>query len=151
MIISKFFTLFWNRENPDQLASMEVIKPADLDSHFLIHIMHAYLGLDARKPVFMVCEQHRSRPACASAQSDQRLCCSLFGKKHMLTCYRWNFIFLASLCSWGDWFETPIVGNPKTGFKATRPIYNQTRRQEWWEIWEAHIFIHSYPGLCATY
>ena len=30
-----------------------------------------------------VCEQHRRRPACASAQSDQRLCYSLFGKFHM--------------------------------------------------------------------
>ena len=39
------------------------------------------------------CEQHRRRPACASAQSDQRLCCSLFRKFHMLTCYGWNFIF----------------------------------------------------------
>ena len=30
-----------------------------------------------------VCEQHRHRPACASAQSDQRLCYSLFGKYDM--------------------------------------------------------------------
>ena len=27
--------------------------------------------------------EHRHRPACASAQSDQRLCYSLFGKYHM--------------------------------------------------------------------
>ena len=32
------------------------------------------MGLDVRKPVFGVCEQHRHRPACASAQADQRLC-----------------------------------------------------------------------------
>ena len=30
-----------------------------------------------------VCEQHRRRPACASAQSDQRLCYSPFGKYHI--------------------------------------------------------------------
>ena len=30
-----------------------------------------------------VCEQHRCRPACASAQSDQRLCYSFFEKFHM--------------------------------------------------------------------
>ena len=30
-----------------------------------------------------VCEQHRRRPACASAQSDQRLCYSLFEKNHI--------------------------------------------------------------------
>ena len=31
------------------------------------------MGLHARSPVSGVCEQHRRRPACASAQSDQRL------------------------------------------------------------------------------
>ena len=75
-----------------------------------------YLGLDARKPVFGICEQHRRRPACAPAQSDQRLCYSPFGTYHMLTCYRWNFSFLASLCSWGDCFETRFVRNPKDRF-----------------------------------
>ena len=63
-----------------------------------------------------VCEQHRRRPACASAQSDQRLCYSLFEMYYMLTCYRWNFNFLASLCSWGDLFETRFVGNPEDRF-----------------------------------
>ena len=33
----------------------------------------------ARKPIFTICEQQRHRSACASAQSDQRLCCSLPG------------------------------------------------------------------------
>ena len=46
-----------------------------------------------------VCEQHRRRPACASAQSDQHLCYSLFGKYHIKACYKRNFNFLASLCS----------------------------------------------------
>ena len=63
-----------------------------------------------------VLEQHRRRPACASAQSDQRFCYSLFGKYHMLTCYRWNLNVLASLCSWGDLFETRFVGNPEDRF-----------------------------------
>ena len=37
------------------------------------------MGLDARKPVFGVCEQQRRRPA----QSDQRLNYSLIGKWHI--------------------------------------------------------------------
>ena len=45
-----------------------------------------------------VCEQQRRRPACASAQTDQRLCYSLIGKYHILTCYKRNFNFLDSLC-----------------------------------------------------
>ena len=31
-------------------------------------------GLDARKPVFRVCEQQKHRPACSSVQTDQHLC-----------------------------------------------------------------------------
>ena len=38
-----------------------------------------------------VCEQHRRRPACASTQSDQRLCYSLIGKYYFLTYYEQNF------------------------------------------------------------
>ena len=41
------------------------------------------MGLDGRKPVFDVCEQQRRRPACASAQSDQRLYYSHIGKYHI--------------------------------------------------------------------
>ena len=63
-----------------------------------------------------VCEQQKRRPACASAQSDQRLCYSRFGKNHILACYRRNFNFLASLCSCGDWFECGYVRNPEDRF-----------------------------------
>ena len=63
-----------------------------------------------------VCEQQRRRPACASAQSDQRLCCSVFGKYHFKACYKRNFNFLASPCSWADWFESHFVGNPEDRF-----------------------------------
>ena len=42
-----------------------------------------YLGLDARKQVFGVCEQQRRK----ISQTGQRLCYSLFGKFHILT---WN-------------------------------------------------------------
>ena len=38
------------------------------------------MGLAARKPSLGVCEQQRWRPACASAQADQHLCYSHFGK-----------------------------------------------------------------------
>ena len=70
-----------------------------------------------------VCKQHRRRPACASAQSDQRLCCSLLGKYYMQTCCRWNFNSLASLCSWGDWFETRSDGNPEDRFSCHEVIF----------------------------
>ena len=63
-----------------------------------------------------VCEQQRRRPACASAQSDQRLCYSHTGKYHIQTSYQRNFNILASLCSWGDWFESRFHGNPENRF-----------------------------------
>ena len=39
-----------------------------------------YLGLNGRKPDFVVCEHQRRRLACAYAQSGQRLCYSLPGR-----------------------------------------------------------------------
>ena len=39
--------------------------------------------IDSRKRSSGVCQQHRRRPACASAQSDQHLCYSLFRKYHI--------------------------------------------------------------------
>ena len=53
-----------------------------------------YVDLDVRKPVY---EQQRRRPACSSAQTDQRLCYWLFGKYHVLTCYKQNLNFRACL------------------------------------------------------
>ena len=72
------------------------------------------MGLDVRKTV--VCEQQRGRPACAYAQSDERLCFSLIGKYHILTCYKLNSNFLVSLCSSGDWLASCFVAKPEDRF-----------------------------------
>ena len=73
----------------------------------------------------VVCEKHRRRPACASAQSDQRLCFSLFGKFHIQTCYKRSINFLASLCSWAGWFESHFVGNPEDRFSGVAAQLSQ--------------------------
>ena len=56
----------------------------------------------------------------ASAQAGQHLCYCLLGKFHIWTCYMYlckqTFIFLTSLCSRGDWFESHFVGNPEGRF-----------------------------------
>ena len=63
--------------------------------------MHDYyipvskLNLTARIPDFVACEKQRCRPACASAQSDQHHCFSLFGKCNILTYFRQEFNILA--------------------------------------------------------
>ena len=74
-----------------------------------------------RKPVFRVCEKHRCRPACASAQSDQHLCYSLIGKYNISTCIKQVFNFLASLCSWYTGLSITLSETLKTGFVASRP------------------------------
>ena len=58
-----------------------------------------YLASSRENLSSVVCEQQRRRAACASAQSDQRLCFSRFGKYHIQTCYKRNFNFLASPCN----------------------------------------------------
>ena len=63
-----------------------------------------------------VCEQQRRRPACAYAQSDQRLCYSLIVKYHTQFWYKRNFSSLVSLSTWAGWFESRYVGNPEDRF-----------------------------------
>ena len=69
-----------------------------------------HMDLNIRKPVSVVCEQQRCRPACASAQADQRLCYSFIEKHNTQTCHKWNLDFLASLHGWAGWFESQSVG-----------------------------------------
>ena len=71
-------------------------------------------------------EQQRSKPACTSAQTDQGLCYSVFGKYHILTCYKRNSDFLASLCSLGGWFESHFLDNPEDRFSCLAPLVMST-------------------------
>ena len=61
-------------------------------------------------------EQQRRRSACASVQSDQRLCCSLPGLYYTSTCYSQNFKPLTSLYNWAGWFESYLVEHPEDRF-----------------------------------
>ena len=68
---------------------------------------------------YVICEQQRRRSACASAQSDQHLCCSLLKAYDMYTCYIQSFKILASCCSWAGWFEPYLVKKKtKTHFRV---------------------------------
>ena len=55
----------------------------------------------------------RRRSACASAQSDQRLCCSLFRYYNISRFYSRNFKTLASFCGCTGWFVSGLVGNSR--------------------------------------
>ena len=45
--------------------------------HFIVSLYNHYLSHVMRKHVYAICKQQRFRSACASAQSDQRLCCCI--------------------------------------------------------------------------
>ena len=78
---------------------------SSVSSFHLSHVMG--------NPVYAICEQQRRRWACASAQSNQRLCCSLPGLYNTSTCYSRNVKTLASLSCWTGRFESFLVANPE--------------------------------------
>ena len=73
---------------------------------------------------YAICEQQRRRSACASAQSDQHLCCSLPRWYDMYACYIKSFKILASFCSWAGWFEPYLVKNLRRHIFAWWGSYN---------------------------
>ena len=68
------------------------------------------------KTCYVICEQQRCRSACASAQSDQRLCCSLPRQYNTSSFYVQNFKPLASFCGCAGLFVSYLVENPKDRF-----------------------------------
>ena len=62
---------------------------------------------------YAICEQQRCRSACASALSDQCLCCSLPRQNDTSSLYIRNFKILAGLCSWAGQFVSCLVGDSR--------------------------------------
>ena len=78
--------------------------------------------LDARKPVFRVCEQQMRRPACVSTQSDQRICYLLMENIiSRLTTSEISIYWLVSVAE-ETGLSLALSKIPKTGFVASRPI-----------------------------
>ena len=69
---STFFFFFFFNVKLDATNSF----PSDTAD---VRPIYLKIGHIMRKSVFVICEQQRRRSACASTQSDQRLCCSLPG------------------------------------------------------------------------
>ena len=79
------------------------------------------LGLNTRKPVLGVCE-HTGQTSLRLHTVWSAPLLFAFWKYYMLTCYRWNFNFLAYLCIWWVRYETRFVRNPEDGFSQRGPI-----------------------------
>ena len=72
------------------------------------------MGLDTRKPVF-------GDLGTTKAQTSLRICA--VWSAPLLYAF-WKVNFLASLCSWGDWFESRFFGNPQRQVLSRRGPYN---------------------------
>ena len=96
-----------------------------------------------RKSVFALFEQQRRRSACASAQSDQHLCCSLHRLYNTSSFYIRNFKPLPSYCGCAGRFESYLVRNRKQVF-SWRDSYLSQRN-----VFLKHYRIAFYP-LCTS-
>ena len=85
-----------------------------------------------RKPVLAICEQRRCRSACASAQSDQHLYCSLPIDIYYNTSgfYTRNFKPLPSFCGWAGGFESYLVENPEDRFSRDGAHFKFIRQSQ---------------------
>ena len=80
---------------------------------------------DMRKPVYAICEQQRRRSACASAQSDQRLCVRCLDSIiSVLSIYEISSLYPPSVAA--------QVGLRLTWSKTPKTCFLVTRLMEWW-------------------
>ena len=84
---------------------------------------------------YAICEQPRRRSACASAQSDQRLFCSLPRQNDTSSLYIRNFKILAGLCSWAGQFVSCLVGDSRRHIFSWRSSFSFCQDRAWRAIW----------------
>ena len=63
----------------------------------------------------------KAQQACTFVQSDQHICHLQSRKYCFQPCSMRNFNILTCLCSWADWFEPYLVGNPEDKFSPVQP------------------------------
>ena len=74
----------------------------------------------------VICEQQRRRSACASAQTEQHLCCLLLRKYNISRFYSRNFKTLASFCGCASQFVSGLVGNSQRHVLSCRSSYKRS-------------------------
>ena len=72
---------------------------------------------------YVISEQQRRRSACASAQSDQCLCCSLLRWYNISRLYCRDFETLASFFCWAGMFESDLVGHSRRHILSCRGCF----------------------------
>ena len=109
------------------------------------------LGPRCEKLDFVTCKKQRRRPACAFAQSGQRLYFSLTAKCTILTRFIQNCIILASPCSGQTGLSFTMSQIPKARFLATWFISNidETIRKQWFILSFCHV-LEIFTSLCIN-
>ena len=79
---------------------------------------------------YAICKQQRRRSACAFAQSDQCLCCSLPRQNDTSSLHIRIFKSLAGLCSCADQFVSFLVGDSRRHILSWRGSYALIRSKE---------------------
>ena len=70
--------ILYRRKGPDITQVLNLGYTYQIPSKCIISAkIESLMSRIMRNPVYVICEQQTRRSACASAQSDQRLCCSL--------------------------------------------------------------------------
>ena len=77
---------------------------------------------------YVICEQQMRRSACASAQSGQRLCCSLLREYYIFRFYSRNSKTLASFCGCAGRFVPGLVGNFRRHILSYRGSHTSTKK-----------------------
>ena len=74
------------------------------------------MGSDARKPVFRGLRTTQAQTSLRIRAVWSGPLLFTFWKVSYVNLLQVKFNYLASLCSWGDWFETRFVRNPEDRF-----------------------------------
>ena len=99
---------------------------------------------------FVICEQQWRRSACASTQSDQRLCCSLFRKYNISRFYSRNFKTLASFCGCAGWFVSDLIRNTRRHILSWRgSIICRMKISGAWCAFMHQSFVVPAPGIAG--
>ena len=96
--------------------------PAVIESILILQMKPEYVSTPKKEFIwagpwenvsYVICKQQRRRSNCASAQSDQHLCCLLLRQYNISRFYSRNFKTLASFCGCAGRLVTGLVGNSR--------------------------------------
>ena len=121
-ILKSFLKIFWNLWRMPALNFIQMLQMFLIECCCFSCFGQYEIKLDSMKwnwagswenMSYFICQQQKPRSACAFAQSDQRLCCSLPRQNDTSSLCIRNFKILAGRCSWACQFVSCLVGDSR--------------------------------------